>query len=102
MSRRTEIYLLVALGVILAVVFYYSRTGPSSGVSGVLAENSKFLPLDVQEPKLHMDALERLRKLEYSGTHRNIFVAEAPPPVLAPGQQPSRPPEPFVGPKPPP
>jgi hypothetical protein len=102
MSRRTEIYLLVGLGVILAVVLYYSRAGSGSSVSGVLAENSKFLPLDIQEPKLHMDALERLRKLEYSGTHRNIFVAEAPPPVLAPGQQPQRAPEPFVGPKPPP
>ena len=48
--------------------------------SGVLASDSKFQPLDVQEPRLHTELLERIRKLEYSGTHRNIFVAAPPPP----------------------
>src|SRR5580700_976176 len=101
MSRRTEIYLLVSLIIVLGLVFYYSRSSPESGGSGVLAENSKFLPLDVREPRLHTELLDRLRKLEYSGTHRNIFVAAPPSPVQVPGQQ-QKAPEPFVGPRLPP
>src|ERR1700722_11393865 len=99
--RRNEIYLLIGLAVVLAASLYYSKTSPSSGGSGVFAENARFVPLDIREPRLHTEMLERLRKLEYSGTHRNIFVASAPPPVQAANQV-QNPPERFIGPQPPP
>src|SRR5580704_4564162 len=99
--RRTEVYLLIGLAVVLASTLYYSKTSPSSGGAGVFAENARFVPLDIREPRLHTEMLERLRKLGYEGTHRNIFVASAPPPVQAPGK-PQPPPERFVGPQPPP
>jgi len=101
MSRRTEIYLLVGLALVLGSVLYYSRSGGDSGSPGVLAENSKFMPLDVREPRLHTELLDRLRKLQYAGTHRNIFVAAPPPSAQAPVQQ-QQAPEPFVGPRLPP
>jgi hypothetical protein len=102
MARRTEIYILIALVIMLAVVFYYSTRNGAPGSSGVFAENSAFSPLDVQEPRLHMDRLEKLRKLESPGPHRNIFVAAPPAPPQAPGQQAMKPPEVFVGPRQPP
>ncbi|SRR5271170_3628832 len=80
MTRRTQIYVLAGLVALLVVVAYFSVFRPSvPGISGVLAADTKFEPLDVQEPSLRLDQLERLRKLEYSGSHRNIFVAGAPP-----------------------
>ena len=101
MPRRVQIYVLVALGVTLAVILYNSMHNSAPGGSGVFAENTTFHPLDVQEPRLHIDRLETLRKLQNAGPHRNIFAAA---PVQAPGaprQKPVKPPEPFVGPRPP-
>src|SRR5271163_3128045 len=81
MSQRTKAYVLAGLVVLLAAVIYYYEFNRAAvpGFSGVLAADTKFEPLDVQEPSLRLDQLERLRKLEYSGSHRNIFVAGAPP-----------------------
>lgn len=102
MSRRAQIYVLVALGVTLAAVLYNSMRSAEPGSSGVFAENTTFHPLDVQEPRLHIDRLESLRKLQNPGPHRNIFSAGPPQVPGVPGQKPVKPPEPFVGPKPPP
>jgi hypothetical protein len=102
MSRRTQIYLLVGLGIVLAIALFDAYRGDSPAGSGVLAYDSRFQPLDVQEPRLHTELLDRIRKLEYTGTHRNIFVAVPPPPppsAVQPGQKPV---ERFVGPQPPP
>jgi hypothetical protein len=99
MSRRTQYYLLAALGVVLALTVYHSTRSASSPVTGVFAEDTKFAPLDVHEPQLRVDLLEKLRKLEYSGAHRNIFLAAPPPlPVSAPAEAA----RPFVGPQLPP
>ncbi len=76
MSRRTQIGVLVALVALLIVVYLANRT-QMSGLQGVLASDSKFQPLNVDEPQLRIDLLEKLQKLEYSGTHRNIFSAVA-------------------------
>ena len=100
MSRRTEIYLLTGLAVLLALVLYFSNRGEVPGVSRVVAADTKFQPLDVQEPSLRLDLLDRVRKLEYSGTHRNIFLA-APPP-LSPEKPGGQAVERFTGPKQPP
>lgn len=100
-SKRIQIYVLIALGLVFAGVLYNTLRGPASSSSGVFAENSSFQPLDVQEPTLHLDRLEKLRKMQSSGPHRNIFVAVAPPPPVAPGQA-AKSAEPFVGPRQPP
>jgi hypothetical protein len=81
MSQRTQIYVLAGLLIVLSfVTYYYFFRTSVPGFSGVLAADAKFEPLDVREPGLRLDQLDRLRKLEYSGSHRNIFVAGAPPP----------------------
>ena len=100
MSRRTEIYILLGLLVVLALVFYFSNRNPSSGIPGVLAADAKFEPLDVREPQLRLDLLARLQRLEYAGSHRNIFVALAPQPPR--GQSAPAPERALVGPLPPP
>jgi len=107
MSRRTEIYILVGLLVVLAaaVYFFVGRT-QVAGVPGVLAADTKFEPLDVEEPQLRLDLLTKLQKLEYSGSHRNIFVAAPPLPPKAAVQNAPPPvvgdPYPALPPPPPP
>ena len=102
MSRRIQIYVLAALGAVLALVLYRTYRADAPAGFGVLASDSKFLPLDVQEPRLHTELLERIRKLEYSGTHRNIFVAAPPAPEQGAVQLAPKPVERFVGPRLPP
>src|SRR5580700_9125618 len=103
MSRKNQIYLLIGLGVALcfAGYYWYTSTGPMAGPAGVLAADTKFEPLDVQEPSLRLDLLDRLRKLEYTGSHRNIFVA-GPPPITKPEGAAGAETRPFTGPKQPP
>ena len=80
MSKRTEIYVLVGLLLVAAVVYYLSRS-ETPGMTGVLASDPTFHPLNVEEPHLRLDLLEKIKKLEYSGSHRNIFTfGPAPPP----------------------
>ena len=102
MSRRVQIYVLIALGIVFAGVLYNSlrNSATGGGTSGVFAENPQFQPLDVQEPRLHTDRLQKLRKLQDPGVHRNIFVASAAPAAAA--ALAVKPPAAFVGPKPPP
>jgi hypothetical protein len=83
MSRRSQLYLLAALAVVLVVVYFLNRNQSSSG-SGVLAADGTFQPLPVQEPQLRVDLLDNLKKLEYSGAHRDIFSAVPPPPERTP------------------
>jgi hypothetical protein len=98
---RKELYILTALLALVAYAAYYffsSRDG-SAVVPGVLASDTKFEPLRVREPGLRLDLLEKVRKLEYSGSHRNIFVVAPPPPPQPVNQVPGHT---FVGPKVPP
>jgi hypothetical protein len=100
MSQRTELYIFLALLVALGGVIYYSTRTAVPGLTGVLAADARFQPLDVQAPDLHLDQLAALRKDQYAGSHRNIFVAEPPPPpkaALLPGERAD-----FMGPKRPP
>src|SRR5271167_39844 len=79
MSKRNQIYVLVGLLLIAAYAFYAERSeGP--GMSGVLASDSTFHPLNVEEPHLRLDLLDKIKKLDYSGSHRNIFIFGPPPP----------------------
>ena len=83
MRKRIQIYFLVGLLVVLVYVLVQSHeTG--SGPNGVLASDTNFVPLNVEEPELRLDLLADLKKLEYTGTHRDIFSAVAlPPPPVA-------------------
>ncbi len=101
MKRRTEMYIFAGLIVLLAVAGYYYFAGRNedAGLPGVFAADTKFQPLDVQEPELRLDQLEKIRKLEYSGAHRNIFVAAPPPPPKPTGGAAAAA-RPFIGPKP--
>ena len=75
MSRRTQIWILVALAAVLVVVYLANRT-QMPGLQGVMASDGKFQPLNVDEPQLRLDLLEKLQKLQYPpGSHRNIFSA---------------------------
>jgi hypothetical protein len=101
MSRRTEIYTLGGLLVLLVGLLYFMNRGSSSAGPSVVAADGKFQPLDVHEPELRLDLLAKLQTLEYSGTHRNIFIATPPPPPPSPLQQAAAV-HPIVGPMPPP
>ncbi len=97
MTRRIQVALFVALLVVFVAILAGNRDrAPELGA--VLFANEKFEPLAVPDPALRLDMIERLRKQEYTGTHRNIFSASAPPkpaPVLPPAQVgPSAPPPP--------
>jgi hypothetical protein len=103
MKGRKELYLSAGLVLLLALAgwYFFSSRDDGTGLPGVLASDTKFEPLQVEEPELRMDLLEKIRKLEYTGSHRNIFDA-APLPPPRPVQQAVQPQHPFMGPKPPP
>src|SRR5580658_4150045 len=79
MSKRNQIYVLVGLLLIAAYAYYSERSG-TPGMSGVLASDTSFHPLSVEEPHLRFDLLDKIKKLDYSGSHRNIFIFGPPPP----------------------
>lgn len=97
-KTRYELYVLGALVVVAIAAFAsQSRTSVFTGAS---ASDVKFTPLDVPDPSLRLDLLDRIQKEEYKGQHRNIFSAEPlpPPPSVLATQQPATP----VAPPPPP
>jgi hypothetical protein len=86
MSRRTQVGVLIGLLVLLVVVYLANRT-QMPGLQGVMASDSSFQPLNVEEPELRLDLLEKLQKLDYpAGSHRNIFSAVALPVEPTPEQ----------------
>lgn len=86
MSRRNiEMIVLVVL-VLAAVGIYLSTRNQVPGLR-VIAADGKFQALSVREPDLRLDELANLQKLEYSGTHRNIFIATPPPPEPTPADK---------------
>jgi hypothetical protein len=86
MSKRNQIYVLIGLLLIAAYAFYSERS-ESPGVGGVLASDTSFHPLNVDEPHLRLDLLDKIKKLDYSGSHRNIFIFGPPPPPPKTAQQ---------------
>jgi hypothetical protein len=85
-KRRVEIIMLAVLLVVAGGVYLSSRN-TVSGLPGIVAGDEKVQPLSVREPHLRLDELTKLQKLDYSGTHRNIFVATPPPPELTPAEK---------------
>lgn len=86
MSRRTQVGVLIGLLLLLVAVYLANRT-QMPGLQGVMASDSSFQPLNVEEPELRLDLLEKLQKLDYpAGSHRNIFSAVALPVEPTPEQ----------------
>ncbi|MGH9745340.1 MAG: hypothetical protein ACRD59_04435 [Candidatus Acidiferrales bacterium] len=83
-KQKTEIWVLVGLAAIGALVYWFNRSTVGS-VPGVSAD-VRFSPLSVQEPQLRLDLLAKLQKETNIGSHRNIFNATPPPPELTPQQ----------------
>ncbi|MCU1343072.1 MAG: hypothetical protein JWN92_2495 [Candidatus Acidoferrum typicum] len=83
MSRRNQ---MIALGVLLAVlgVTLYFRFRPSDDNSKTSSVSALFSPINVDNPALRLDVLQRFLNLQYKGAHRNIFVATLPPPPPPP------------------
>jgi len=101
MAQRKRLYGLLAVLASLVAVLYYSRTEEPPQPS-VLSADTRFTPLSVKEPELRIDLLEQLQKQEYTGSRRNIFIAEALPPPAGAVKPVVEAPRPFVGPRPPP
>jgi len=103
MKGRKELYISAGVLILLAIAVYsfLSSRDDGTGFPGVLASDTKFEPLQIREPELRMDLLESVRKLEYTGSHRNIFVA-APVPLAQPAGPAGVTARPFVGPRVPP
>ena len=81
MSNRRKIALLIGLAVLFLLVLY--RGNRSAEIAPVVSSADDFRPIAVDNPALRLDLLDRLKKLQYSGSHRNIFTSSAPPPVTA-------------------
>jgi hypothetical protein len=102
-ARQIQI---AALSILLLLFVYvmYRNIAPPSQTPLVPIEDESFTPLNVENPALRLDLLDQLKKLQYQGTHRNIFTATAPPPEITPAQKAAaaaaaKPPEP-TGPPP--
>ncbi|HTU34717.1 MAG TPA: hypothetical protein VMF66_13025 [Candidatus Acidoferrum sp.] len=87
MSRRVQIYVLVSLLASLAWLFFRDAVGMFSGSSNTpntVAANVKFTPLDIQEPDLRLDLLQKIHNTKYEGNQRDIFSGQPlPPPASA-------------------
>jgi len=81
-NRRNQIVFLAALLAVFLYIVYRSTRSPEIA-SVVSRADEAFHPIAVENPALRLDLLERLKKLQYQGSHRNIFSSSAPPPVSA-------------------
>jgi hypothetical protein len=82
MTRRQQIVMLCGLLAVLAIALFVEFR-PDSGDTPIVAPAaavSPYAPLGVENPALRLDELDRVRNLQYTGQHRNIFSATIPPP----------------------
>ena len=99
MPRRVQVGVFVGLlGVLIVILYYNWKKAPEAPT--VSAAGDKFQPLPLENPSLRLDMLERIRRFEYTGRHRNIFSASQPPPE--PAKADPRKAGPVVPPQPPP
>jgi hypothetical protein len=86
MTRRTQFIVLgVLLGVLALTGVYMVWTNYSSQeTTPPPALDARFAPLNVDNPALRLDILQRFLALEYKGVHRSIFSMTMPPPPAPP------------------
>ena len=87
MQQRKQIYVLAGLLLVLVAVVWMMHRGPVTRLTGRAPADVRFQPLDIKEPELRHDLLAKLQKIEYTGSHRNIFVGAPPPPVMTDAQK---------------
>jgi hypothetical protein len=79
MSERAKVSVLIVLGALLAAVVFYTYIGGTSITVGAgSAASDSYQAMDIENPALHLDRIERLRKLEYKPTGRDIFNSVLP------------------------
>src|SRR6267143_481495 len=83
MSRRNKIIVLGLLVAALGGTVAYNYW-PSGDPANAPKSTGQFAPINVDNPALRLDILQPFLSLEYKGAHRNIFVAELPPPPPLP------------------
>src|SRR5260370_27192793 len=83
MTRRNQMIALGVLGAVLGVTLFL-RFRPSGDSVQAPSASGRFTPINVDNPALRLDILQRFLSLEYKGAHRNIFVASLPPPPPPP------------------
>jgi hypothetical protein len=81
-KRQKRVTVLAILVMILLYALYRSNQGPEIAPV-VSSADEKFRPIAVENPALKLELLDRLKKLQYEGSHRNIFSSVAPPPPSA-------------------
>jgi hypothetical protein len=94
MTRRIQLAAFVVLLALLVWLVGSRFFGRGPDLGGVFA-NEKYVPLNVPDPTLRLDLLERARKAAYEGSKRDIFsfvrqaekVVDPPSPVVVPGPQ---------------
>jgi hypothetical protein len=96
MTSQTKLRFLMGLGIVLVAVLFFNMQGEGPALPGTAADEA-YKPLALENPALHLDRIERLRKLEYHPTGRDIFSSELPPPPKPRVESRG-----FVGPQPPP
>jgi hypothetical protein len=104
MPRSTLFLLGVLVLVVAGAVFYYHETSQPQTAPAAIVAGAPYEVLSVENPALRLYELDRVRKLEYTGIHRNIFSPTPPPPPppkVAPGA-PNRPGQPGAAQPPPP
>jgi hypothetical protein len=99
MKSKRQIYFLAALLLLLAwvVIANWEDTAPIVAVF----TPDKYQPLQVENPELRLDLLEKIRKQEYAGAYLNIFTGRPIPPPVQPAKV-VEPPKSDVPPPPPP
>jgi hypothetical protein len=82
MTKRESslVGVLVVLAIVSGIIWYFNTRDTSSAAS-VVSVDGNYVPMTVENPSLHLEQLEALRHVEYTGSHRNIF-SETPPPHI--------------------
>ncbi|HYB61272.1 MAG TPA: hypothetical protein VEH50_07315 [Methylomirabilota bacterium] len=84
MTQRLK-FLLGLLALVVAGAAFYEWHGSDLGAPAVEpSAGAPYTVLSVENPALRLDELDRVRKLEYTGIHRNIFSPTPPPPPVPP------------------
>jgi hypothetical protein len=109
-KNKKQLAVLSVLVVIAGFIWFNYFAGDKTSVTTDVGAATQNVPLlQVENPQLHLPAVDRARKTEYRSAGRNIFSAVAPPPLVVkqertkPKPEPSGPrPDPPLPPPPPP
>ena len=85
MGSKTKPVVLGVLLLVLVVGAYFTYVRSSDDAAAAPSSvDAHFSPLNVDNPALRLDILQRFLELEYKGVHRSIFSATLPPPPAPP------------------